>query len=125
MSQRLRILIVEDSEDDAQLLLRELKHGGLDLESERVETAETFLDALKDQKWDLIISDFSLPQFSAPQALELLQFSGLDLPFIIVSGTIGEEAAVSALKAGAHDFLVKGNMPRLIPAISAAWYPVG
>ena len=117
MSQRLRILIVEDSEDDAQLLLHELKRGGLDLVSERVETVETFLDALKDQKWDLIISDFSLPQFSAPQALELLQASGLDLPFIIVSGTIGEEAAVSALKAGAHDFLVKGNMPRLIPAI--------
>ena len=117
MNQRLSILIVEDSEDDAQLLLRELKRGGLDLESKRVETAEAFLEALKDLKWNLIISDFSLPQFSAPQALELLQASGLDLPFIIVSGTIGEEAAVSALKAGAHDFLVKGNMPRLIPAI--------
>ena len=117
MSQRLRILIVEDSEDDAQLLLRELKRGGLDLESERVETAGALLEALKDQKWDLIISDFSLPQFSAPQALELLQASGLDLPFIIVSGTIGEETAVAALKAGAHDFLVKGSMARLIPAI--------
>src|SRR6188474_3347433 len=117
MSQHLRILVVEDSEDDAQLLLRELKRGGLDLESERVETAGAFLEALKDQKWDLVISDFSLPQFSAPQALELLQTSGLDIPFIIVSGTIGEETAVSALKAGAHDFLVKGNMPRLIPAI--------
>ena len=117
MNQHLSILIVEDSEDDAQLLMLELKRGGLDLESKRVETAEAFLEALKDVKWNLIISDFSLPQFSAPQALELLQASGLDLPFIIVSGTIGEEAAVSALKAGAHDFLVKGNMPRLIPAI--------
>ncbi|MDQ3007089.1 MAG: response regulator, partial [Chloroflexota bacterium] len=117
MSQHLRILIVEDSEDDTQLLLRELKRGGLDLESERVETAESFLEALKDQKWDIVISDFSLPQFSAPQALKLLQASGLDIPFIIVSGTIGEETAVAALKAGAHDFLVKGNMPRLIPAI--------
>src|SRR5215210_1220300 len=118
MSQRLRILIVEDSEDDAQLLLRELKRGGLDLESERVETAGAFLEALKDpKKWDLVISDFSLPQFSAPQALKLLQESGLDIPFIIVSGTIGEETAVAALKAGAHDFLVKGSMPRLIPAI--------
>ncbi|MEO5886570.1 MAG: HD domain-containing phosphohydrolase [Anaerolineales bacterium] len=117
MSQHLRILVVEDSEDDAQLLLRELKRGGLQVVSECVENAEAFLEALKNHKWDLVISDFSLPQFSAPQALELLQASGLDLPFIIVSGTIGEETAVSALKAGAHDFLVKGSMARLIPAI--------
>ena len=117
MSQHLRILIVEDSEDDAQLVLRALRRGGLEVASERVETADALREALANQEWDLIISDFSLPQFSAPQALELLQASGLDLPFIIVSGTIGEETAVAALKAGAHDFLVKGSMPRLIPAI--------
>ncbi len=117
MSQHLRILIVEDSEDDAQLLLRELRRGGLEVDSRRVDTADAFREALTNQDWDLVISDFSLPQFSAPQALKLLQESGLDLPFIIVSGTIGEETAVAALKAGAHDFLVKGSMPRLIPAI--------
>jgi len=117
MSQHLRILIVEDSEDDAQLVLRSLRRGGLEVDSERVETADALLEALTNQKWDLVISDFSMPQFSAPAALKLLQESGLDLPFIIVSGTIGEETAVAALKAGAHDFLVKGSMPRLIPAI--------
>lgn len=117
MSQHLRILIVEDSEDDAQLVLRELRRGGYEVDFERVETANTLREALTNQDWDLVISDFSLPQFSAPQALNLLQESGLDLPFIIVSGTIGEETAVAALKAGAHDFLVKGRMPRLIPAI--------
>ena len=117
MSQHLRILIVEDSEDDAQLVLRALRRGGLEVASERVETADALREALTSQEWDLIISDFSLPQFSAPQALNLLQESGLDLPFIIVSGTVGEETAVAALKAGAHDFLVKGSMPRLIPAL--------
>src|SRR6185503_18402043 len=117
MSQHLRILIVEDSEDDAQLLLRELRRGGFEVDSERVETADAMHEALTNQDWDLIISDFSLPQFSALQALKLLQASGLDLPFIVVSGTIGEETAVSTLKLGAHDFLVKGNMPRLVPAI--------
>ena len=117
MSQHLRILIEEDSEDDAQLLLRELRRGGLEVDSRRVDTADALREALANQEWDLVISDFSLPQFSAPEALKLLQESGLDLPFIIVSGTIGEETAVAALKAGAHDFLVKGSMPRLIPAI--------
>ena len=117
MSQHLHILIVEDSEDDAQLLLRELRRGGFEVDSERVETSDAMHEALTNQDWDLIISDFSLPQFSALQALKLLQASGLDLPFIVVSGTIGEETAVSTLKLGAHDFLVKGNMPRLVPAI--------
>jgi len=113
----LNILIVEDSEDDAQLLLRELKRGGYEVESERVETAETMQAALAGKTWDLVLSDFSMPQFSAPQALAILQASGLDLPFIIVSGTIGEDTAVAALKAGAHDFLIKGNFARLSPAI--------
>ena len=117
MSPHLRILLIEDSEDDARLLLREIKSGGYEVESERVETAGAMRDALMRQPWDLIICDFSLPKFSAPHALELLKKSGIDLPFIIASGTIGEESAVNALKAGAHDFIIKGNFARLIPAI--------
>ncbi len=117
MSTYLRILLIEDSEDDAHLLLRELKRGEYEVETERVETAESMRTALTRQQWDLIICDFSLPSFNAPSALELLKKTGIDLPFIIVSGTIGEESAVNALKAGAHDFIIKGNFARLIPAI--------
>jgi putative nucleotidyltransferase with HDIG domain len=113
----LRVLLVEDSEDDARLLLREIKRGGYDVEFERVETANAMKAALSRQLWDVIICDYSLPQFGAPQALTVLKESNHDLPFLIVSGTIGEESAVSALKAGAHDFIVKGSMARLIPAI--------
>jgi len=113
----LRILLVEDSEDDARLVLREIQRGGYEVEYERVETAEVMQAALVRQAWDLVICDFSLPRFSAPNALELLKKSGYDIPFIIVSGTIGEESAVNALKAGAHDFIIKGNYARLIPAI--------
>jgi putative nucleotidyltransferase with HDIG domain len=117
MSAYLRILLIEDSEDDARLLLREIRRGGYKIESERVETAEAMQSALTRQPWDLVICDFSLPRFSGPHALELLKKSGIDLPFIIVSGTIGEESAVNALTAGAHDFMIKGNFARLIPAI--------
>src|SRR5512138_1920799 len=117
MGTYLRILIIEDSQDDAHLILREVQRGGYKVESERVETAEAMQAALARQRWDLIICDFSLPHFSAPKALEVLKKSGYDIPFIIVSGTIGEESAVNALKAGAHDFIIKGNFARLIPAI--------
>src|SRR5919109_3093639 len=117
MTAYLRILLIEDSEDDAKLLLREIQRGGYQAEWERVETAEAMQSALARQTWDLIICDFSLPSFSAPHALALLKKTNIDLPFIIVSGTIGEESAVNALKAGAHDFIIKGNFPRLIPAI--------
>jgi len=117
MGTYLRILIIEDSRDDAHLILREVQRGGYEVESERVETAEAMQEALARQRWDLIICDFSLPRFNAPNALELLKKSEYDIPFIIVSGTIGEESAVNALKAGAHDFIIKGNFARLIPAI--------
>src|SRR5512144_406952 len=117
MGTYLRILIIEDSKDDAELILREVQRGGYEVESERVESADAMQTALARQRWDLIICDFSLPRFSAPKALELLKKSGMDVPFIIVSGTIGEESAVNALKAGAHDFIIKGNFARLIPAI--------
>jgi len=114
---QLRILFIEDSPDDVELSLRELKRSGYEVEFERVQTAEAMLAALESKPWDLILCDFSMPHFDAPRALELLKASGLDLPFIIVSGTIGEETAVTAMKAGAHDFLVKGSLARLIPAI--------
>jgi len=117
MGKPLRVLIVEDSEDDVLLLLRELQRGGFDVEFERVETAVAMQAALTQKTWDLILSDYTLPEFNAPQALEVMKASGLDLPFIISSGTIGEETAVAALKAGANDFLVKGKFARLGPAI--------
>jgi PAS domain S-box-containing protein len=117
MGRLLRVLMIEDNEDDAQLLLRELQRGGYDVEFERVETANAMQLALTQKTWDLILSDYTMPQFDAPHALEVLKASGLDLPFIIISGTIGEDTAVTALKAGANDFFVKGKFARLGPAI--------
>lgn len=117
MAKPLHLLLVEDSEDDAQLILRELHKIGYEVTWQRVETAGKLVHALTEQTWDLVVCDYSLPQFGAPQALNLFKDSGVDIPFIIVSGTIGEETAVSAMKAGAHDFLIKGNYARLGPAI--------
>lgn len=113
----LRILLVEDSPDDAFLLSQSLKDTGMALETNRVETAEAFLTALHTESWDVILSDQTLPTFSATAALRLLQESGQDIPFIIVSGTLGEEAAVAAMKAGADDFFIKGQTSRLPAAI--------
>lgn len=113
----LRVLIVEDSEDDAVMLLRHLRLAGYEVTSERVETADAMRAALTAWDWDVILADYQLPQFSAAGALEVLTGTRFDLPFIIVSGAIGEEAAVSLLKAGAHDFVLKGNLARLVPAI--------
>src|SRR5688572_18368985 len=110
--------MVEDRGDDALLVIRELtQRGGYRVTSDRVETADTMRAALKQNDWDLVISDYSMPTFNAPAALAVLRESGLDLPFIIVSGTVGEEVAVNALKAGAHDFLSKANLSRLVPAV--------
>jgi two-component system cell cycle sensor histidine kinase/response regulator CckA len=117
MSRPLRALIVEDSPDDLELLVQALERGGYDLEYECVETADAMKAALAHGAWDVVLSDYTLPTFSAPSALALLRETDHDIPFIIVSGTIGEETAVAALKAGAHDFLVKGRLGRLIPAI--------
>ena len=113
----LRVLIVEDSEDDTLLLLRELRKGGYGPVYERVETPEAMRTALAKQEWDIIISDYVLPKFSGLAALDVLRESGQDLPFIIVSGKIGEDVAVSAMKAGAHDYIIKGNLARLVPAV--------
>jgi diguanylate cyclase (GGDEF)-like protein len=117
MAKPLRALIVEDSEDDTQLLLRELQRGGYDPTHVRVETPETMGAELAAHPWDIVFSDFTMPRFNAFDALALLRGTGLDLPFIIVSGTIGEDRAVIAMKAGAHDYILKGNLKRLVPAV--------
>src|SRR3954470_13858295 len=116
MSKPLRVLLIEDSDFDATLLLRVLAKGGYQLEHERVETQEQLRTALT-RPWDLVIADYNLPQFNAPAALEMVQETGRDVPFIIVSGAIGETTAVAAMKAGAHDYLMKGNLNRLLPVI--------
>jgi len=114
---QLDVLFVEDTEDDTILLSRVIRQGGFQVRYHRVETAAEMSAALEGSEWDVVIADYHLPCFSASQALELLKNSGRDLPFIIVSGAVGEEAAVAALRAGAHDFVTKGNPVRLIPAI--------
>ncbi len=117
MAQPLRVLMVEDDERDAALLLRELKRSDYQVTYERVDTPEAMRAALDKEAWDIVLADFNMPRFSAPAALSLIKERALDLPFIIVSGTVGEEAAVTSLRAGAHDFLVKGALARLAPAI--------
>jgi len=117
MSKPLRLLIVEDSEDDALFLLHELRKGGYTVTSERVDTAPAMSAALEKQAWDVVIADYVMPYFSAPDALILLKGKGIDLPFIVVSGKIGEDIAVATMKAGAHDYIMKGNLTRLVPAV--------
>ncbi len=118
MDKRIRVLIVEDSEDDAILLLRELKKGGYNPEHKRVESVESLLEALHETNWDIIISDYSLPGFDALEVIDIVKENGLaDIPFIIVSGAIGEETAVTSMRSGAHDYIMKGKLKRLIPAI--------
>ncbi|WP_236685674.1 GGDEF domain-containing response regulator [Geobacter pickeringii] len=110
------MLIIEDSEDDCFLLVRALKRE-FDVTYERVDTSAALRDALRAGKWDVILSDYFMPQFDAPAALAILQEEEQDLPFIIVSGKIGELEAVRAMKGGAHDYVMKGDQARLIPAI--------
>lgn len=117
MPKPLHVLIVEDSEDDALLLVFELRRGDYCPVWKRVETVESMRQALHEERWDLVISDYVLPGFSGLDALRLVRNSGLDLPFLIVSGKIGEDTAVNAMKEGANDYLIKGNISRLVPAI--------
>jgi response regulator RpfG family c-di-GMP phosphodiesterase len=117
VTKALHILLIEDSDDDARLMLRELRRIGYDVDPQRIETGEELRSALASREWDLVLCDYSLPHLDPAQALEIIKSAGLDLPFIIVSGTIGEESAINALKAGAHDFIIKGKYARLGPAI--------
>ncbi|MGD9082315.1 MAG: PAS domain S-box protein [Desulfobacterales bacterium] len=117
MDKPIRVLIVDDSEDDGLLLLRNLKNGGFKPSYEQIDTAEAMSKALDKQTWDVILCDNSMPSFDASSALKLYKEKGLDLPFIIVSGNIADETAVAAMKAGAHDYIMKGNLARLSSAV--------
>jgi PAS domain S-box-containing protein len=117
MATTLRVLNVEDSEPDLALLTRHLSLAGYDVVSERVDTADAMRTALEAGEWDVILCDYAMPQFDALGALKILKEKGLDTPFIIISGTVGEETAVEAMRAGAHDYLMKDNLVRLAPTI--------
>lgn len=117
MTSSLRVLIVEDTEDDALLIVRELRRADYEVTFERVDTSEGMTAALAKQTWDLIIADYTMPNFNGIAALELLKASRIDIPFIVVSGSIGEDVAVATMKAGAHDYLMKGNLKRLLPSV--------
>ena len=118
MTQPLRVLLVEDSADDALLLVETLRDGGFDPQYRRVETEDDFLAALETDEWEVILADYVLPHFSGLAALHLLRQLGRDIPVIMVSGKIGEEHAVEAMRAGARDYLLKGRLARLAPAIT-------
>src|SRR4051812_10047878 len=117
MEQPLKVLIVEDSENDAALLEIELERAGYAPFCERVQTADELGSALDRQQWDLIIADYIMPRFNGLAALALVKEKGLDLPFIIVSGHITDDTAVAAMKAGAHDYVMKDNLARLGSAV--------
>ncbi|HXJ29580.1 MAG TPA: response regulator [Gemmatimonadales bacterium] len=117
MGTPLRVLLVEDSADDARLLVRQLGTAGYDVTHRRVDTPDAMQEALERNVWDIVISDYSMPQFSGTAALNLVKDRGLDVPFIFVSGTIGEDVAVAAMKAGASDYVLKDKLKRLVPAI--------
>ncbi len=117
MKQVLHTLLIEDSEDDAFLILLNLRKGPFDIQSRRVDNEKDLIAALYSENWDLILCDYSLPGFSGFQALSISQQSTLDIPFIFVSGSMGEDVAVDAMHKGAHDYVMKGNLKRLLPAI--------
>jgi PAS domain S-box-containing protein len=117
MASTLRVLIVEDDENDALLLARQLRKGGLEVEFQRVDTEAAMAAACDARTWDVVISDVSMPRFTAAAALALVRQRQGDCPFIVVSGVIDEEMAVSLLRSGAHDFILKGRLARLVPAV--------
>jgi diguanylate cyclase (GGDEF)-like protein/PAS domain S-box-containing protein len=111
------LLLAEDSEDDARLVIRVLQRGGFEVRHQRVESAAAMTAALRQQAWDAVISDYNMPGFSGMAALGILRSTGLDIPFILISGTVGEEIAVDAMKAGADDYVLKMNLSRLAPVL--------
>jgi len=118
MKTPLKLLLIEDSEDDVELLLRELKKNNFDVIYDQIQTRSAMIDALNKSSWDIIISDFELPLFSGAKALEVYKEMNLEIPFIVVSGNIGETTAVEMMRAGAHDYLMKDKLTRLVPAIN-------
>jgi signal transduction histidine kinase/FixJ family two-component response regulator len=118
MARSIAVLVVDDSEDDALLITRELRHSGFDPVVKRVDVAESMAAALDERPWDVILADYRMPHFSGTRALEVLQRSGRDIPFILVSGTVGEETAVAMMKAGASDFVLKHRLARLGAAVA-------
>ena len=114
----LRLLQVEDTEDDAVLVQRALMRAGYDVFARRVDSAETLRRCLDQYEWDIVIADYTMPGFSGTKALAIVRERHPDLPFIFVSGTIGEDTAVAAMKTGAHDYIMKGSLARLAPAVA-------
>jgi PAS domain S-box-containing protein len=117
MKKRLRALMIEDNADDADLIVDQLREAGFEVTFKRVETAGAMRKALREERWDLVLADYALPNFNAAAALWMVKQVGYDMPFIIVSGTITDETAVTAMKAGAHDFVTKDHLARLGPAV--------
>jgi PAS domain S-box-containing protein len=117
MKKPIHILIIEDNEDDTILEVDALREGGLEIIFERVDTPEAMKETLHNRSWDCILSDYSMPHFSGLDALAILKETSVDIPFILISGAIGEETAVNAMKAGVHDYIMKSNLNRLVPAL--------
>ena len=117
MEAEINILIVDDSPDDVHLLVNEMTVAGLKVRHERVDTERQMRAALERETWDVILCDYSIPNFGALPALRLVKEMKIKTPFIVISGVMGEETAISVMKAGAHDFITKGNYTRLVPAI--------
>jgi len=118
MTQPLRVLLIEDNQSDAELLVRLLEKEGYQVHSQRVETPDELRAALVAQPWDVLISDYVLPGMDAPTSLAIFAQAAIDIPFIVVSGTVGEDIAVTMMKAGAQDYLLKDNLVRLGPAVT-------
>ena len=113
----MNVLIVEDKEDDALLIMHELEKGGYEGHFKQVDSEETMKQALHEMQWDIVLSDFNIPSFNAFASLELIKSTKIDLPFIVISGSVGEETAVKLMREGAKDFILKQNLKRLLPVI--------
>ena len=117
MKQKLFVLIIEDSQEDTELTVNLLKKAGYDVSYQRVDTPDGFKTALSNQNWDLILSDYAMPSFDIPSAIAIFKKSGVDIPFVVISGAIGEDKAVEMIKAGARDYLLKDNMIRFTSVV--------
>jgi DNA-binding NtrC family response regulator len=117
MAKSLNVLLIEDSEDDAMLIVHELRHGGYEVDYERCDSIDTIKDALRRREWDVILSDHAMPRICAPEALHIVRESMVETPFIVVSGWMDEKLAQSVIKEGACDFVPKNKLERLVPVI--------